>query len=82
MSETNTPADSPPSQDGRVLSPAYETIEAAAARLGITPEALRARCRRYRRRPGANAVAELGAGIRAVKFGRSWRVRFPKDERP
>jgi len=81
MSETNTSADSPPSHDSKVLSPTYETIEAAAARLGITPEALRARCRRYRRRPGANTV-ELGAGIRAVKFGRSWRVRFPHDDEP
>jgi hypothetical protein len=59
----------------------YDPIDIAASKLGITEEALRARCRRARRGTGAATVADLGAGIRAVKFGRTWRVRFPKDDR-
>jgi len=55
----------------------YIPIEEAAARLALTPVALRARCRRAARREGRNVVAHLGAGVVAYKFGRSWRVRFP-----
>jgi len=55
----------------------YVPIEEAAARLTLTPIALRARCRRAARREGRNVVAHLGAGVVAYKFGRSWRVRFP-----
>ena len=55
----------------------YEPIESAAAKLGLSPEALRARCRRAQRLVDGAIVADLGAGIRAVKFGRTWRVRFP-----
>ena len=55
----------------------YETIERAAERLSLDPEALRARCRRGARKEGKDIVAYLGAGIAAFKFGRSWRVRFP-----
>lgn len=55
----------------------YIPIERAAARLALTPVALRARCRRAARREGRNVVAHLGAGVVAHKFGRSWRVRFP-----
>lgn len=55
----------------------YETIDVAAARLSLPPTALRARCRRNQRRQGKHIVADLGAGIVAVKLGRSWRVTFP-----
>jgi hypothetical protein len=55
----------------------YQTIEGAAEALHMTPEALRARCRRAARRKGKDIVAELADGIVAIKFGRSWRVRFP-----
>jgi hypothetical protein len=54
----------------------YIRIEEAAARLALTPVALRARCRRAARREGREVVAHLGAGVVAYKFGRSWRVRF------
>ena len=62
----------------------YETIEAAAQHLGISAEALRARCRRAQRRDGSNRViAELGGGITAIKLGRrSWRVLFPPAPGP
>jgi hypothetical protein len=54
------------------------TIEVAAKRLALGPTALRARCRRAARRVGDAIVANLGGGIVAFKFGRSWRVRFPE----
>lgn len=54
------------------------TIEVAAARLSLDPNALRARCRRAGRRVGHEVIAHLGGGIVAFKFGRSWRVRFPE----
>ena len=57
--------------------PSYLAIEEAAARLSTTPIALRARCRRHARREGRSVVAHLGGGIVAIKFGVSWRVRFP-----
>ena len=60
-------------------APLYESVEAAAPMLGITEEALRARCRRARRGTGGATVADLGAGIRAVKFGRTWRIQFPRE---
>lgn len=55
----------------------YATIEEASAILQLTPGALRARCRRGARKVGRDIVAHLGDGIVAIKFGRSWRVRFP-----
>ena len=55
----------------------FETINAAAAKLSLDAEALRARCRRAARRDGDAIVASLGGGIVAIKLGRSWRVRFP-----
>lgn len=58
----------------------YDPIEVAAPKLGVTEEALRARCRRAPRCPGSTMVVDLGGGIRAMKFGRTWRIRFPKDE--
>jgi hypothetical protein len=55
------------------------SVEAAAPRLDLEPDALRARCRRAARRVGDAVVAKLGGGIVAFKFGRSWRVRFPPE---
>ena len=64
--ETERPAtDHPPrgrSSNGSLI---YDPVGVAAPKVGISEEALRARCRR--------------AGIRAMKFGRTWRIRFPKD---
>ncbi len=54
----------------------YEPIELAAPKLGLAPEALRARCRREAQKVGDAIVAKLGGGIVAFKFGRSWRIRF------
>jgi hypothetical protein len=62
---------------GRKTPPAFDTIESAAAKLGIDVDALRARCRRAQQRIGDTVPAHLGGGIVAFKFGRSWRVRFP-----
>ena len=56
---------------------AYVDVDEAAARLATTPNALRARCRRNARREGRVVSAHLGGGIVAIKFGVSWRVRFP-----
>lgn len=55
----------------------YVPIPEAALRLGITPEALRARCRRAMRRDAGVTRADLGGGISAVLFGSTWRVIFP-----
>jgi hypothetical protein len=55
----------------------YETPQAAAVRLGLDVQALRARCRRAAKRVGNDVVAHLGGGIVAVKLGSSWRIRFP-----
>ena len=55
----------------------YATIEVAARKLCTSAEALRARCRRHARREGRDVVARLGGGIVAIKFGASWRIRFP-----
>lgn len=52
------------------------TIEAAALRLGLTPAALRARCRRKAKRIGSDVLARLGGGFVAYKFGATWRVVF------
>ncbi len=56
---------------------AYETIADAAPRLGMTVQALRARCRRGAVREGREVRCYLGDGVVATKFGRSWRVKFP-----
>jgi hypothetical protein len=66
---------------GGVWSPAeprYFAIEAAAVILSLNPHALRARCRRRAKKDGRNVVAHLGGGILAIKFGVTWRVRFPE----
>ena len=54
----------------------FETVETAAAKLGLDPDALRARCRRAAEQVGDAVVAQLGGGIVAFKFGKSWRIRF------
>jgi hypothetical protein len=56
----------------------YMTIEAAAERMDMTPDALRKRCRRGRR---VGREVHLGGGIVAVKLARSWRVKFPKEQK-
>lgn len=62
----------------RTASCRYETLESAAAQLGLDPGALRARCRRAAVREGRDVRAYLGGGIVAFKFGRTWRVCFPQ----
>jgi hypothetical protein len=60
----------------------YFTVEQSAARLGLTPVALRHRIRRTQRKEGKEVVARIGAGIVAYRIGSSWRVRFPPPEVP
>lgn len=55
------------------------TLQEAAAKLKMDPDALRMRCTRAMRRVGPNGVGELGGGFRCFKFGSSWRIRFPSD---
>jgi len=75
----------PPRPDGEqstnprdMAAPRLVTIDAAAAALSITPEALRARCRRNARREGRDVAARLGGGVVAYKLGASWRVQIPQ----
>lgn len=58
----------------------YATIEQAADRLAMSAEALRCRCRRAQRknRLTDRVEADIGDGVVAVKFNRSWRVKFPE----
>jgi hypothetical protein len=57
----------------------YFTIAQAARRIGSSPDALRRRCERAATKLlNGNIVAELGGGIRAFKFGRTWLVTFPE----
>ncbi|HXX69171.1 MAG TPA: hypothetical protein VEK07_18445 [Polyangiaceae bacterium] len=53
---------------------AYQSLDDAAPRLGMTVQALRARCRRG---VAPDGRCHLGDGVVAMKFGRTWRVRFP-----
>jgi len=62
---------------GGMSSRHYFTIDQASDLLQVSSAALRARCRRAARRRGKDVVAELADGILAIKFGRSWRIRFP-----
>jgi hypothetical protein len=68
-----------PDEPSPLPEPPLATIEAAAARLTIKPEALRARCRRAAQRTGDETTARLGGGIVAFKFGATWRIRFPRE---
>lgn len=54
----------------------YMTIDEAAEHLRLTPNALRKRCAKQARKVDRDVVAQLGDGVVAVKFGRTWRVRF------
>lgn len=56
--------------------PIFDDIAVAAAKLGLEPEALRARCRRSQERERGEVIARLGAGVVAYKLGRTWRFRF------
>jgi hypothetical protein len=58
-------------------TPLYDSIADAAPKLGLTIQALRARCRRGAVREGREVRCYLGDGVVATKFGRTWRVRFP-----
>lgn len=57
-------------------APLLADIATAAARLGLEPEALRARARRAQTVERGETIARLGAGVVAYKFGRTWRFRF------
>ena len=63
-----------------MAKPEYLTIERAAERLQVSAEALRARCRRIVLRQAQASVVELAPGIAAIKFGRTWRVRFGGED--
>jgi hypothetical protein len=64
----------PPSR----IAPIYLPLGIAAARLSLSSNALRARCRRAAKRlSDGRVVAGLGAGVVGVKFGKSWRICFP-----
>jgi hypothetical protein len=54
----------------------FDDIKAAAAKLGLEPEALRARCRRVQELERGEVIAKLGAGVVGYKLGRTWRFRF------
>lgn len=58
----------------------WDSVEVAAARLDMEPQALRARCRRAAQLVGGEVVADLGMGVIARKLGRSWRVYVPSPE--
>jgi hypothetical protein len=59
----------------------WETIETAAPKLELEPQALRARCRRAARKVNGQIVAELGMGVVAKKLGTTWRVHVPRVDR-
>jgi len=58
----------------------YVTINDAALRLAMTPEALRKRLTRGAVLRGKDTICELGDGVVGVKFGKVWRVRFPRPD--
>jgi hypothetical protein len=64
----------------RSLGSCWYTIEIAAAKLDLEPQALRARCRRGSRSEEGEIVARLGMGVVARKLGKSWRVYVPSPE--
>ena len=57
----------------------YESVKNAARRPGLSPAALRARLRRMLE-TAVNGMLDLGGGIRAFKFGRTWRIAFPESD--
>ena len=52
----------------------FDDIATASAKLGLEPEALRARCRRVQTKERGEVVARLGAGVVGYKLGRSWKT--------
>jgi hypothetical protein len=71
----NVPPRQPP---GRPPGPRnYYNLKEAAPRLGLSVGALRARCTRGAVREGREVRCHLGDGVVAIKFGRTWRVKFP-----
>jgi hypothetical protein len=77
-----TPSDDPsvrprrrrPQRLERAPGKTWESLEVAAPRLGVTVEALRARCRRGAKEEDGAIRVDLGCGAVAMKLGRSWRV--------
>jgi hypothetical protein len=65
----------------REALPAFETLRAAARRLGIDVATLRRRCVERGERVGECIVALLDDGIVAFKFGGQWRVRQGGERR-
>jgi hypothetical protein len=59
-------------------TPVFETIAAAALRLGVDARALRRRCNRHGQRVGDYVVVHLDGGLVAFKFGPRWRLRFKR----
>lgn len=62
------------------LGACWYTIEIAAAKLDLEPQALRARCRRASRLVQGEILAQLGMKVVARKLGKSWRVYVPSPE--
>ena len=62
------------------LGACWDTVEIAAAKLDLDPQALRARCRRAARDENGEMVARLGMGVVARKFGTSWRLFVPSAD--
>lgn len=56
--------------------PNFETIQSAALKLGIRPAALRSRCLRAAIQAARTATYDIGGGLAAARFGRSWRIWF------
>jgi len=66
----------------REVEVVWETIAAGAVKLDLSPQALRARCRRAARKRGKEIVADLGMGVIAKRFGDfSWRIFIPPTSR-
>ncbi len=68
-----------PNAAGEAL-PAFETLRAAARRLGIDVTALRRRCVERGERVGDCIVALLDDRVVAFKFGGQWRVRVRRHD--
>jgi hypothetical protein len=58
--------------------PDYLDVESAAASLAVSPQALRARCRRAADVEDGRIIARLGPCV-AIKFGTSWRFWFVQE---
>jgi uncharacterized protein YcfJ len=74
QSDLGESAAASPDGAGEAL-PAFETLRAAARRLGVDVPTLRRRCVERGERVGDCIVALLDGGVVAFKFGGQWRVR-------